>query len=47
MRSDQKRVIAYVKSLRAAGVSSVITLYAIRDLSEDKRRSILKVVPSR
>ena len=47
LRSDPPRVIAYVKDLRRAGVSSVITNYAIRDLPPDERRAVLAVKPER
>ncbi len=45
-RSDQARVVAYVKDLRAAGVSSVITNYAIRNL-DPERAAVLAVKPTR
>jgi hypothetical protein len=45
MRADRQRVIEYVKSLRAAGVSSVITLYAVRDLDGPDRQAVLDVKP--
>lgn len=45
MRSDKKRVLEYVKSLRRKGVSSVITLYAIRDLKGKEREELLKIKP--
>jgi 3-methyladenine DNA glycosylase AlkD len=45
MRFDKKRVLEYVKSLRRKGVSSTITLYAIRDLKEEERREVLKIKP--
>ena len=41
MHSDKARVIAYVKQLRAAGVSSTITLYAIKDLKGEERKQIM------
>jgi len=40
MRGDKERVLEYVKGLRK-GVSTVITLYAIRDLKDDDRGYIL------
>jgi len=43
MRADKDRVIEYVKSLRRRGVSSVITLYAIRDLKGKEREEVLKI----
>ncbi|MGC1122213.1 MAG: DNA alkylation repair protein [Candidatus Methanofastidiosia archaeon] len=43
MRGAKKRVLEYVKSLRGKGVSSVITLYAIRDLKGEERREVLAV----
>ena len=42
MRADKRRVIEYVKRLRREGVSSVITLYAIRDLKGAERQSVLR-----
>ncbi|MEM7114528.1 MAG: DNA alkylation repair protein [Chloroflexota bacterium] len=41
MHSDKARVIAYVKQLRAAGVPSTITLYAIKDLKGKERNDVL------
>jgi 3-methyladenine DNA glycosylase AlkD len=43
MRGDRERVLAYVKELRRRGVSSTITLYAIRDLRGAERDSVLGV----
>jgi 3-methyladenine DNA glycosylase AlkD len=47
MRSDKERIKAYVKELRAQGVSSVITLYAIRDLKGEERAEVLRVRQTR
>jgi 3-methyladenine DNA glycosylase AlkD len=41
MRGSKKKVLDYVKSLRQRGVSSVITLYAIRDLKGSERKEAL------
>jgi 3-methyladenine DNA glycosylase AlkD len=41
MRSDKQRIIDYVIDLRARGVSSVITLYAIKDIEGKERAEIL------
>ncbi|MBA3253984.1 MAG: DNA alkylation repair protein [Pseudomonadota bacterium] len=41
MRSDKKRILEYVISLREQGVSSVVTLYALRDTKGDERARIL------
>ncbi len=41
MKSDKGRIINYIKTLRSQNVSSVITLYAIRDLSPEERDEIL------
>jgi 3-methyladenine DNA glycosylase AlkD len=41
MRADKKRVLEYVVSLRNQGVSSVITLYALRDIKGAERARIL------
>ncbi|MCK5285611.1 MAG: DNA alkylation repair protein [Candidatus Pacebacteria bacterium] len=43
MRIDKKKVFNYVKKIRKDGVSSVITLYAIRDLKGKERKEILKI----
>ena len=45
MRGAKKRVLDYVKSLRRKGVSSVITLYAIRDLKGKERAEVLSIKP--
>ena len=47
MRGDRKRVLEYVKELRRRGVSSTITLYAIRDLDGRARQEVLTVGPNR
>jgi len=47
MRADKQRVLDYVKELRRAGVSSTITLYAIRDLKGEERHRVLAVKPPR
>jgi 3-methyladenine DNA glycosylase AlkD len=41
MRSDRERIIDYVIELRSRGVSSVITLYAIKDIKGEERTEIL------
>jgi 3-methyladenine DNA glycosylase AlkD len=41
----RRRVLDYVKSLRRKGVSSTITLYAIRDVKGKERREILEARP--
>lgn len=42
MRGNKPRIFSYVKSLRKAGVSSTIILYAIRDIKDkDEREEIL------
>lgn len=43
MRGDKKSVIQYVKGLKSQGVSSVIILYAIRDLKGTERDRILQI----
>jgi 3-methyladenine DNA glycosylase AlkD len=43
LRGDRERVLAYVKDLRRRGVSSIITLYAIRDLRGAEREAVLSV----
>jgi 3-methyladenine DNA glycosylase AlkD len=47
MRGDRQRVVEYVKELRRRGVSSTITLYAIRDLDGRERQEVLAVQPER
>jgi len=47
MRGDPERVLAYVKELRMRGVSSTITLYAIRDLRGQEREDVLGTRPRR
>lgn len=42
-KGAKKRIIKYVKKLRRRGVSSVITLYAIRNLKDKEREEVLKV----
>jgi hypothetical protein len=44
MSSDTDRIIEYVINLRARGVSSVITLYAIKDIKGSERANILNRV---
>ena len=41
--SARRRVIALVKRMRREGVSSTVTLYAIRDLRGPERESVLRV----
>ena len=43
LRSAPDRILPYIKDLRRRGVSSTITLYAIRDLRGAKRREVLSV----
>jgi 3-methyladenine DNA glycosylase AlkD len=43
MRADKERVLSYVKSLRSRGVSSVVTLYAIRDIKGEERKEVLSI----
>jgi 3-methyladenine DNA glycosylase AlkD len=47
MRGDKKRVLDYVKKLRQQAVSSVITLYALRDLRGKAKSDVLKVKAKR
>ena len=41
LRSAPGRILPYIKDLRRRGVSSTITLYAIRDLKGKKRQGVL------
>ena len=41
MRGNKQKVLEFVKDLRRRGVSSVITLYAIRDINGKERNEIL------
>ena len=43
MRGSKGKVVAYVKDLRARGVPSTITLYAIRDLKGQEREEVLAI----
>lgn len=43
MRVDKERVLPYVTELRRRGVSSVITLYALRDIKGTERDRVLAV----
>jgi 3-methyladenine DNA glycosylase AlkD len=43
LRSAPNRIFPYIKDLRRRGVSSTITLYAIRDLKGVKRQEVLAV----
>ncbi len=43
MHSAPKRILSYVKDLRRRGVSSTITLYAIRDLNPEQRQKVLTI----
>lgn len=45
MRADKERVLEYVKDLRRRGVSSTITLYAIRNLKGEERQQVLSIKP--
>lgn len=47
MRGSKKKVLDHVKSLRERGVSSVITLYAIRDLKGRERKEVLGKKPKK
>ncbi|MGD9347487.1 MAG: DNA alkylation repair protein [Candidatus Aminicenantes bacterium] len=46
LRSAPDRILPYIKDLRRRGVSSMITLYAIRDLKGEKRKEVLAVKKS-
>ena len=43
LRPAPDRIIPYIKDLRRRGVSSTITLYAIRDLKGAKRQEVLEI----
>lgn len=43
LRSSPERILAYIKKLRKKGVSSTVTLYAIRDLKGAERKAVLAV----
>jgi len=43
IRGNKDRVLRYVKTLKRRGVSSVITLYAIRDLKGEERSEVLSI----
>ncbi|MFX1376177.1 MAG: DNA alkylation repair protein [Promethearchaeota archaeon] len=44
---NKEKVLNYVKNLRKMGVSSTITLYAVRKLKGKERESILKIKPQK
>ncbi|MFX0031859.1 MAG: DNA alkylation repair protein [Candidatus Hermodarchaeota archaeon] len=44
---NKEKVLKYVKKLREMGVSSTITLYAIRKLKGKEREEILKIKPKK
>lgn len=45
MRGDQNTVLEYVVNLRKRGVTSVITLYALRDIRGAERQRVLAIKP--
>jgi 3-methyladenine DNA glycosylase AlkD len=45
MQGDREKVLEYVKDLRRRGVSAMITLYAIRNLTGRERREVLNSKP--
>ncbi|MCW3978115.1 MAG: DNA alkylation repair protein [Candidatus Bathyarchaeota archaeon] len=45
LRADKHRILDYVKDLRRRGVSSTVTLYAIRDLKGQEREHVLAIKP--
>jgi hypothetical protein len=45
MRANKQRILDYVKDFRRKGVSSTITLYAIRDLKGQEREDVLNIRP--
>lgn len=47
LSGDKKKVLEYVKSLKRQGVSSVITLYALKDVKGREREDVLKIKPNR
>ena len=47
MRGDRETVLEYVANLRRQGVTSVITLYALRDVRGEDRKRVLAVKPSK
>lgn len=47
LRASPERVKKYVKELRSMGVSSTITLYAIRDLEGEERQEFLSIKKTR
>ncbi len=42
MRNDKERIMEYVIELRARGVSSIITLYALKDITGEERTTVLR-----
>lgn len=47
LQGDNKKGVAYIKPLRQKGVSSVITLYALKDMKGRQRKDILNIKPNR
>jgi len=47
MKGDKAEVLRFVEDLRRRGVSSTITLYAIRDLVGEERCRLLSIKPTR
>lgn len=47
LRGNHRKVLSYIKELRRRGVTSTITLYAIRDLRGTEREAMLQVKPAR
>ena len=45
MRGDKAPLIAYVETVRRRGVSSMITLYAMKDLRGAERQRLLAIRP--
>jgi len=45
--NNKEKVLSYVKKLRKMGVSSTITLYAVRKLKGKEREEVLKIKPSK
>ncbi len=47
MKTEKKLILDYIKGLRKKGVSSLVTLYAIKDLKEEERNEVLSIKKKR
>jgi len=43
LKADKPKIIKHIKKLRKEGVSSIVTLYAIKDLKGQERKNVLSI----